>query len=167
MSKVKDMTGLTFGMLHVIGRSSVEHKEKIAVWECVCECGKTVHVGGRYLRKGNNSSCGCKRIKVITKHGDTIKRGSNYKRWSMMKQRCNNKNCHAWDLYGGRGISVFHEWNRPDGYVKFNEWIECNLGPCPEGYSLDRIDNDGSYEPNNLRWASAETQRVNQARSKK
>jgi hypothetical protein len=162
MSKVKDMTGLRFGKLIVTGRSACIHKEKIAVWICTCDCGNVVHVGGRYLRSGNNRSCGCQRQESITRHGETLKKGSNYKRWSGMKQRCNNKNCHAWADYGGRGIGILPEWNTSTGYTMYNDWIENNLGPCPDGYTLDRIDNNGDYCPDNLRWASPSQQRNNQ-----
>lgn len=84
-----------------------------------------------------------------------------YNRWQGMNKRCYNPNNKRFPSYGGRGISVYPEWRTKANPKAFCEWIDANLGPCPEGMSLDRIDNDGNYEPGNLRWASAKTQYEN------
>jgi hypothetical protein len=82
-----------------------------------------------------------------------------YSRWVSAKQRCTNPNAKCYGNYGGRGIAMSALWLNDFG--SFERWINENLGPCPEGYSLDRIDNDGNYEPGNLRWASRIEQRNN------
>ncbi len=82
-----------------------------------------------------------------------------YGTWQGMKGRCLNPTDRQYRNYGGRGISVHSDWR--DDFPAFRDWVEANLGKRPEGYSLDRIDNDGNYEPGNLRWASARTQAGN------
>ena len=82
-----------------------------------------------------------------------------YKTWDMMRQRCTNKNFTSYTRYGGRGIRIYPEWE--NSFVKFREYVEKELGSRPEGYTLDRIDNDQGYIPGNLRWASKSTQQRN------
>lgn len=84
-----------------------------------------------------------------------------YNRWEMMKRRCLDKRHHAYYIYGGRGITIYSPWIKD--FSMFNDWLENNLGPCPEGHSLDRIDNDGNYEPGNLRWADSAMQNANRS----
>ena len=94
----------------------------------------------------------------MLKHGQS--RTSLYSRWSDMKTRCLNSEHPRYKYWGGRGITVFPSWASSDGFIAFAEYIK-TLGPCPRGYSLDRIENNGNYEPGNLRWASAKMQRAN------
>lgn len=82
-----------------------------------------------------------------------------YKTWDMMRQRCTNKNFDSYKRYGGRGIRIYPEWE--NSFVKFSQYIEKELGPRPEGHTLDRIDNDQGYIPGNLRWASRTVQQRN------
>lgn len=82
-----------------------------------------------------------------------------YNRWEMMKRRCLNPKHHAYGIYGARGIKIYSPWIHD--FSLFNDWLNSALGPCPEGHSLDRIDNNGNYEPGNLRWADQKTQNEN------
>lgn len=82
-----------------------------------------------------------------------------YNRWEMMKRRCLNPKHHAYYLYGGRGIKIYSPWIHD--FSKFNDWLNTALGEPPDGHTLDRIDNDGNYEPGNLRWADSKTQNAN------
>lgn len=81
-----------------------------------------------------------------------------YSTWSQMVNRCTNPRTPAWKWYGARGISVCDQWKDSRTFI---EWVEENLGDRPDGYSLDRIDNNGNYEPGNVRWADAVTQANN------
>lgn len=81
-----------------------------------------------------------------------------YHRWYNMVDRCTNPDHRAYANYGGRGISVAPEWC---DVTTFLNYLDQNLGPCPEGHSLDRIDNDGDYEPGNIRWATPAQQTWN------
>lgn len=82
-----------------------------------------------------------------------------YRRWQGMLARCENPNHQAYKNYGGRGITVCAEWHDVAAFIA---WIDANLGSPPDGCTLDRIDNDGNYEPGNLRWAPRKVQRANQ-----
>ncbi len=99
-----------------------------------------------------------------SRHGDTSgPRGNQtrhplYNEWAMMKQRCFNSNQKNFKYYGGRGITVCDEWL---DWLPFRDYVESTLGPRPDGHSLDRVDNDGNYEPGNIRWASQRDQLVN------
>lgn len=95
-------------------------------------------------------------------HG--LSKHEHYARWYNMNYRCNNPNDPGYRNYGGRGITVCDDWhqNNPSGCQNFITYVEENLAPLPEGYSLDRIDNDGNYEPGNIQWASQSEQNRNQ-----
>jgi len=155
MPKLIDLTGRTFGRLTVIGRNAVNSKLGQARWNCRCVCGKTVTVWGMSLRSGNTQSCGCwnqevtKRVK--TTHGHTTKgnHSSEYRRWQKMKRRCYCTTCSEFKYYGARGIHVCDQWlNSFETYLAFIRSIGFTGAP---GQELDRIDNNGNYEPGNLR----------------
>lgn len=144
---VADMIGKRFGRLVVTARAG--SKGTAATWLCRCDCGNETIVYGNHLRKGNTKSCGCQRsdsAKLTNrKHG--MQGTSEYKRWENAKQRCYNPKVPSYRDYGGRGIIMCDEWR--DSFMAFYEAV----GPCPgPGYSLDRINNDGNYEPGNVRW---------------
>ena len=88
----------------------------------------------------------------------------NWTRWWQIKQRCFNSNNASYHNYGGRGITMLPEW--AENFRAFDGWLNENLGSCPEGYTLDRIDNGGNYEPSNLRWATPSQQSRNSRRRK-
>lgn len=104
-----------------------------------------------------------KRIRIV--HGDKRRSGvtGHYNRWLNMRRRCLDPRNVAFPNYGGRGISIHPDWITD--YAAFRDWVNANLGPCPEGQSLDRIDNNGDYAPGNLRWADRSTQNYNQRRA--
>ena len=162
-----DMTGQTFGKLKVIAESHERYimtNGKEVVWICKCECGKIVHIRGSQLRNGHHKSCGCFKgeycRKTQLRHGWS---GTHlHSIWSSMKQRCNNPNDPKYSDYGGRGISVCKEWN--DSFETFKNWAIANGYEDGKGHdcSIDRVDNDGNYEPGNCRWTTAKVQANNQ-----
>lgn len=160
---IKDITGQKFGRLTAI-KYVYSDKSRTAVWQCKCNCGNIVNVKGTELRNGQVKSCGClqkERARMSnTKHGK-----SNTKLhyiWRGMKQRCYNKNDKHYKYYGARDIAVCEEWK--DDFMAFYEWAMNN--GYKEGLSLDRINNDGNYEPNNCSWVTMKQQNRNTRHNK-
>lgn len=155
MGKFIDLTGKKFGRLLAIERLKNNNKNN-AVWLCKCDCGITKPVVGYLLTSGQSTSCGCYQRSGLHKtHGQSHTHLHNT--WTNMKTRCYNSNRQQYKDYGGRGIAMCNEWK--DNFEAFWEWSLSN------GYnsnlSLDRINNDGNYEPGNCRWATRETQARN------
>lgn len=135
-------------------------KPKLAYWRCKCLCGNKDEfvVDGKMLRSGNTLSCGCVRKEHHPqKHGGCHTKL--YMVWMAMRKRCYNPNDVDYPRYGGRGILVCKEWN--DDYSSFNCWAHSN--GYTDGLEIDRIDNDGNYEPSNCRWITHKEQYNNRS----
>ena len=171
-SRLIDLSGQRFGRWKVLALHPERRRYRkagravTALWMCRCSCGTERLVFGTNLRRGLSLSCGCfsweQTIKRSTKHGHAV-RGQHtraYDAWQHAKQRCINSNNKYFAYYGGRGIGI-----HPDYRDDFLAFFADVLDP-PDGLSLDRIDNSRGYEPNNMRWADAATQRANQRRAK-
>lgn len=154
MPKLIDLSGQVFGKLQVIKR--IEAKGQ-ARWLCQCDCGNETIVTGYNLRTGLSTSCGCKRKEISSKlnliHGRT--RTKEYMTWVNMRNRCYRPNVRGYDRYGALGIKVCERWLH-----SFENFFS-DMGECPEGSTLDRINPYGNYEPSNCRWADLKTQSRN------
>lgn len=160
--KILDIKGKRFGKLIAIER--VKNVKKKVSWKCLCDCGKETNVLTTNLTSNRIKSCGClknqKLIERSTKHNQ--RHTKLYEVWKTMKQRCSNPNHISYHNYGGRGIIVCDEWK--NNYQAFYEWSIKN--GYKEGLSIDRINNDGNYEPSNCRWADRFTQNNNTRQNK-
>lgn len=156
--KADDLTGKRFGMLTVIKRSDKPGKAgQSARWICKCDCGNLHEAYSHCLKKGGVKSCGCLLVTLHLTHGLT---GTPlYNVWNCIKQRCINPNYKDWDDYGGRGIKLYEEWRKD--FVSFRDYVTQLPHYCEEGYSIDRIDNNGNYEPGNIRFATKKEQTLN------
>lgn len=160
-NRMKSLVGNKFGHLTVI-----EQALKLggrAAYRCICDCGNTTVVQATNLKSGNTKSCGCQ---IAKGHG--IQKRI-YDVWFTMMRRCYSVDHLSYKYYGARGIEVCKEWRGNDGAENFAKWAYANgydenakQGKC----TLDRINNDGNYEPSNCRWVDMKTQASNKRNSK-
>lgn len=153
MGKVKNLLGQKFGRLTVI--SGAENaKDGHIQYNCKCDCGNECVVAGSQLTGCRSHSCGCLRRDTPLIHG--MKNTPIYRNWCDIKRLCFNSQRKCYHNYGGRGIKIAPEWeNDFSAFYKYISKLEHFGRP---GYSLDRIDNDGNYEPGNVRWATPKKQ---------
>lgn len=153
----KDLEGMRFDKLTVkayAGRLRGSH-----AWSCICDCGNTVIRQGKQLglSRYESKSCGCvvkeKAKTARVSHGMTNTK--TFRAWSNMKNRTQNPNHPAYHRYGGRGVGVCERWLK-----SFSFFLE-DMGECPEGLTLERINNSGNYEPGNCKWATWKEQAAN------
>lgn len=160
MGAVKDLVGHVFGRLSVLSRDPTNTKWGKARFLCECECGKKKIVTGTDLSMGHTKSCGCWRTELpsITFSSHRMRQSAEYRIWMHMKTRCLNPKSRAYPRYGGRGITMCRDWI--DSFEAFYR----DMGVRPSSkHSIDRIDNDGNYEPSNCRWALPSTQGANRS----
>ncbi len=158
MPPLKDLTGMKFGQLTVLERA-----EKTAYgqyqWLCQCECGNKTVVVGQNLRTNSTKSCGCGKYGkgLFPSFRAESKHKRIYRIWRGMLHRCYNPNYSAYQNWGGRGIEVCDEWKKD--FYSFLAWSMGN--GYQEHLSIDRVDNNGNYCPENCRWADNQTQGAN------
>jgi hypothetical protein len=157
-----DIVGRRFGRLMVTANAQHIPGKRRAV-QCRCDCGNELNVDPRSLGK-HTKSCGCLQREAVStssaarvKHGGSRGRSASYNIWIKMKGRCLNQNDNKYPLYGGRGILVCQKWQ--EDFAAF----DADMGPRPSNrHSIDRINNEGNYEPGNCRWSLP----IEQARNK-
>lgn len=155
---MKDLSGRRFGKLLVIGPAP--RLGKSLAWFCRCDCGAETSVSRSCLTSGKTRTCGCSRSKPKSHgHSGRGRVSPEYRAWKSMMNRCTNTKAIDWRSYGGRGIAVCDRWRSFESFL-------ADMGPRPHGCSIDRIDNNGNYEPGNCRWSTPMEQGQNRRTSR-
>lgn len=157
--EVENIIGKRFGRLVVIENLGIK-KHGSAIHRCLCDCGNVKEVPNSYLKSNHTTSCGCLVKEIHTTHN--LCKTRIYKIYEKMKDRCYRKNFTFYNNYGGRGIKICNEWL--NDFKLFYDWAIQN--GYKDNLTIDRVDNNGNYEPSNCRWVDRKTQNSNTRRNK-